>query len=382
MYAAATALMWIPFAWACYVYVLYPLIVITAAKFAGRPVALPNSNGGPSVTEVRVGVIICAHNEEDSIFRRVTNLLHQTRSPDELIVASDGSTDHTVDTAASVGHPHVRILESRTQRGRALVHNEAVAQATADLIVFTDARTQFRADALEELVLPFERSDVGITTGDLRWEGRATGVKASTNLYWRLERALRRAESDLGWLHTASGPIMCARRSCFLPLRSDEDVDFTTPFDAISRGYRVVFVEAAIASDEEYASARAEYRARMRMVTKNLPGTLRKLKRLPPSRFPAVWFSAVSHKIMRWIAPVGLVPFLAGALINIDLLAAQVALSVLALMVVGTAIGCGINRMTARHVPLVEGLFRFAVANAGMAAGVLRASFGNRISKY
>jgi hypothetical protein len=116
------------------------------------------------------------------------------------------------------------------------------------------------------------------------------------------------------------------------------------------------------------------------MVTKNLPGTLRKIDgRLV--RRPLVLFALLSHKLLRWATPVLLLAALA---LNIalaaegrfvPLLVAQLAFYLLVL--VG-----GLAETVGRSVPIASSAFSFAVANAGFLVGIVNSLRGVPITFY
>src|SRR5574337_1181558 len=100
-----------------YTYAGYPALMGAARIFFGKKV----KKGGdlPSVT-----VIIAGYNEEASIARKLRDMLAQDYPADrlEVIFASDGSTDGTVEAARSFG-PRVTGIEFKDRRGKVSVLN-------------------------------------------------------------------------------------------------------------------------------------------------------------------------------------------------------------------------------------------------------------------
>src|SRR4029450_4486718 len=106
----------------------------------------------------------------------------------EVIIASDGSTDGTDEAVRRRGTPHVRLL-SLSRRGKAAALNAAVATTSADVVVFMDANSRLRPDALRALMRPLADPDVGAVAGDQRYTGDETEGTAVGELdYWSLDR--------------------------------------------------------------------------------------------------------------------------------------------------------------------------------------------------
>ena len=107
-----------------------------------------------------VSVIVAAYNEEKSIGRRVKNLLEQDYPEKriEIIVASDGSTDKTVEIAKQ--YEGVKVLDFKENKGRAAVQNDAVKLAKGDILVFTDATTEFEKSFIKKMVKEFENPSI------------------------------------------------------------------------------------------------------------------------------------------------------------------------------------------------------------------------------
>ena len=109
----------------------------------------------PSVT-----VIIAAYNEERDLVRKLENTLalDYPKSKLEIIVTSDCSTDQT-DEIARRFEPLGIILHRQTERqGKTAAQNAAVEKAIGEILLFSDATTQYRPDVLRAMVPSFTRS--------------------------------------------------------------------------------------------------------------------------------------------------------------------------------------------------------------------------------
>src|SRR5689334_21376691 len=102
--------------WTCsglvaYAYVIYPLLLWLLAS--GRATRKPPSGALPTVS-----VLIVGHNEEAMIGARIENLLALDYPADalELVVASDGSSDRTVEIVRQYESRGVRLIKLPARR--------------------------------------------------------------------------------------------------------------------------------------------------------------------------------------------------------------------------------------------------------------------------
>jgi cellulose synthase/poly-beta-1,6-N-acetylglucosamine synthase-like glycosyltransferase len=172
--------------------------------------------------------------------------------------------------------------------------------------------TAFAPGFLKAITRPFANPRVGCVSGRLHFTKGNESISVSQSLYWRYEIWLRRRESALGLLATATGACMAFRRSLFRPLMPVCGEDCTIPLDTIDQGCLVVHADDAVAYDCLPETASGELRARARMTSRNLRGTLAYPKLLTPWRHPGYALSLWSHKLLRWATPL----FLFGVVIS------------------------------------------------------------------
>ena len=113
---------------------------------------------GPRAEEavaLKVSVIVCAFNEERYLPACLHSLLAQTRSPDELLVVNNASTDATRAVAAAV--PGVRVVDE-PHKGLVMAREAGRRAATGDILAYIDADCRAPLTWLERLAAEFERS--------------------------------------------------------------------------------------------------------------------------------------------------------------------------------------------------------------------------------
>ncbi len=297
--------------WTCtvcvlYTYFFYPLLIGLVAHFRRRP-ARPVSR-----FKGLISVVFAVYNEDSSIDRRLdelTNLLAASGCEGEVIVVSDGSTDGTAMLAKRHTKGRVRVLELPVHAGKAEALTVGCAAALGDIIVFADARQQWAADVLENLLENFTDPKVGGVSGDLVVESDSD-LMAGVGLYWRYEKWLRRTESVVHSTVGVTGAISAVRRELFHPIPKGIILDDVYwPLQVTMQGYRVVHEEKAIAFDQLPKKAGDEFRRKVRTLT----GNFQLLTQLPAALLPwrnPIWFQFLSHKIMRLVVPWALLSML------------------------------------------------------------------------
>ena len=110
-----------------------------------------------------VTVIVPAYNEAASVADTIRSLQVQTERPSDIIVVDDGSTDGTGDVARALGVTVVR--PPRNTGSKAGAQNFALRHVRTALTVAIDADTVLAPDALERLLLAFERPGVAAACG-------------------------------------------------------------------------------------------------------------------------------------------------------------------------------------------------------------------------
>ncbi|MCX8155896.1 MAG: glycosyltransferase family 2 protein [Verrucomicrobiae bacterium] len=257
-------------------------------------------------------IILVAHNEAQRIEARVKNLLASTYPPEKLrlIVVTDGCTDATAHLARVAGGHRVKVLEQFPRQGKAAGLNAGVAAATAEVIVFADARQQFAPDAIACLVRHLMQPGVGAVSGNYSLHPPADNVGSGVDVYWRLEKFLRQAESRWDSTIGCTGAIYAIRRELFVPLPSDTILDdVVIPMQIVQRGWRVAFAPDAHAWESTPLLVGREFQRKRR----TLAGNFQMLFRYPQWLLPwrnRLWWALLCHKYLRLWAPLGLLVLL------------------------------------------------------------------------
>jgi len=290
-------------------YVGFPLVVLARGRWSRRPIQAGDIT--PSVS-----VVIAAHNEAPVIRQRMENLLSQDYPGDrlEVIVASDGSTDTTVASASAVASDRARVLDLG-RVGKADALNAAAAVATGEILVFSDANSEFAPDAIRHLTRPFADPTVGGVAGDQRYaqpDGATNGT--GERQYWDIDRRLKEAESAAGNVISATGAIYAIRRELFQPVAAGVTDDFITSTAVIAQGRRLVFARDAIAYEPVARDERAEFGRKVRVMTRGLRGVAVARDLLDPARHGFYALQLLTHKVLRRLMAIPLVLILVTSL--------------------------------------------------------------------
>ncbi len=305
------ALFWTCVALVAYPYAIYPLALVALNRLGGRRAHAGDPGHLPTVS-----VILPVHNEAVRVTTRIANLLAQDYPADrmQILVIGDGCTDDTLERASSVGGDRVTVIPLAARNGKAAALNAGLAAATGDIVVFTDAGIILEPRAMRHLVGHFADPAIGCVSGEDYIEGAET-----EGLYGRLELLLRREEARLHSIAGASGCFYGQRRELCEPFRPGMAPDFLSVLNTVRRGSRALAEPAARGSMTATSSQSAEFTRKVRTFLRGITALLGNASLLNPFRYPAFSFILVSHKLMRWLAPLPM----AGCLVSAFLLRAD-----------------------------------------------------------
>jgi cellulose synthase/poly-beta-1,6-N-acetylglucosamine synthase-like glycosyltransferase len=249
-----------------------------------------------------VSLIIAAYNEADSIEAKLNNIAELDYPADRLqvIIASDGSTDGTNDIIRAYSQIPLTLLELPRQ-GKAGALNEAVAVATGEVLVFSDANSMYAPDAISTLVRPFADPEVGGVAGNQRYvtSRKDASATAGERAYWGIDRLIKSFQSEGGSAISATGAIYAIRRSVFRTVPVGVTDDFVTSTRAIEQGYRLVFEPNAVAYEAIAKSTGAEFQRKVRIITRGLSAVIFMRVLLNPFRHGFYALQLLTHKVLR-----------------------------------------------------------------------------------
>lgn len=296
----ALILFWGSLALIIYTYLIFPVLVIFRGLIWRRPYQSEELTPLPLVS-----IVIAAYNEEKEIEKKLINILSLDYPKDrlEVIVASDGSTDRTNVIVQGYEGRGVKLL-SLPRQGKAAALNAAVAASKGEILVFSDANSIYKSDALQALVRPFADPQIGGVAGNQCYlKNKETDfASAGERGYWDFDRIMKQFESRAGNTISATGAIYAIRRSLFQTVLEGVTDDFTTSTSVIAQGYRLVFAPDAVAYETVAGASRTEFGRKVRVITRGLRAVfIARRQLLNPFRYGFYAIQLFSHKALRRI---------------------------------------------------------------------------------
>ena len=260
---------------------------------------------------MNVSIVIAAHNEARHIEEKLRTLLAQDYQALSLqiILASDGSTDDTVACAHKVVDPRISVLDL-PRGGKAATLNAGVALSRGDILVFTDADNQWATDTLGHLLAPLTDPAVGACAGHMLIPVTGKGLSIGDSLYRHYEGWLRRVENRTGCMVSADGALLALRRELFQTVPAEVNDDFFISTCAPVAFKRIVYVPQAQVIDQGVDEADKQFRRRQRVTVGGLQSLAQRRELLNPFKHGLYAIALISHKLIRRLAPILLLPLL------------------------------------------------------------------------
>lgn len=303
-----------------YTMIGYPLTLIILDKVMKR------ENKKDLSYKTFVSIIISAYNEEKVIEKKLENIIQTTYPHYEVIVANDASNDATVPIVEDFikSHPSydIRVNTVKNHLGKTNAQDEAVEVARGEIIVFSDANSMFKEDAIDQLVSYFTDDSIEYVCGSLIYskDDDVASVVAE-NSYWDLELRMRDIESKIGTIAAGNGAIYAVRKSDYRHYDLVSSHDYEMPLYAGLNHKRALYNPRAIAVEKAGQTAEDEFKRKVRMQRRILTNIFTNLRRL--NIFNYGWFSFFhfNHKTLRFLQAFNhIVLFIASlALINAGL---------------------------------------------------------------
>ncbi len=290
--------------WTCvsllaYVYLGYPLLVFSVSKLFPREIK-------SAFIEPKVTVLITAFNEQAAIRQKIENTLAIDYPPNklEIIVASDGSTDDTDIFVGEFASRGVRLFRQEGRVGKTTTQNNAVSHATGDIILFSDATTDYGSDVLKHVLPQFADASVGCVAGRLVYiNDGSTNVGKGAQNYWSYETFLKTAESRACSLIGASGCLYAVRREAYEPMYAEACSDFLICTLLYRKNLRSVFAPDAVCYEHTNRKVGDELRMRVRVISQTFTDLWRNRDMLNPFRSGFYAIELISHKLLRYAVP-------------------------------------------------------------------------------
>lgn len=303
MIQALQLLFWLGAFLAVYSYVLYPVLLMCLQ----RPSRTSRTGAAGPAANPTVTVIVAARNEQARIREKLENTLalEYPGGSFDVLVASDASTDATDAIVASFAEHAVHLVRSPENKGKEHAQGLAIQAATGRILIFTDAATRLRPDAIRLLVADFNDPTVGAVSSEdelVSPDGQVRGEGA----YVVYEMALRRLESRAAGLVGLSGSCFAVRKEVCAGWRSDTPSDITAALLCAQSGLRAISDDRVKGMYQDLKDESKEFQRKKRTIIRGMTAVWELREALNPFRYGLFSLQVWSHKIFRWLVPIGL----------------------------------------------------------------------------
>lgn len=309
----AQIIFWTSVAALFYVYVGYPLLVWLVGVL--RPRVVKKSEFAPTVT-----ILITAYNEEKAIRAKLENTLqlYYPKKKLEILVASDGSTDKTDEIVKEFAAQGVKLFRQEGRMGKTFTQNKAVEQSNGEIILFSDATTNYQTDVLTTILPNFADEKIGCVAGKLIYVDETdSGVGKGAKSYWNYETFIKESESRACSLIGASGCLYAVRKSAYQPMYPEACSDFLICTVIYRQGLRSIYEPNAICTEETNRQTQKEFQMRVRVIGQTFTDLWRNREMLNPFRQGFYAIELISHKVLRYAVPLFLISiFITSAILD------------------------------------------------------------------
>ena len=135
---------------------------------------------------MKVSAAIIAYNASGFIPRFLKSLFNQTRSPDEIVIVDDASTDNTFEIIRKItaGKENVVLKKLPKRLSRGAARNESVKLASGDIVYFVDVDVVMHPKCLENILKGFRGEKIAGVAGNVHGLYRDTiAAKVSHEIY-------------------------------------------------------------------------------------------------------------------------------------------------------------------------------------------------------
>ena len=229
---------------------IYGIYFVFVRVWAKKPWGLAIDNN----FQPRVSILIPVHNEEKTIVDKLRNIksVAYPKEKIEIIVTDDASDDSTLQRVKSFvefnPELNIKVVEHNLRTGKSVALNRALPFCSNDVVVVSDADTQWPEDMLQKTLPYLKDSKVGaVTCGGLNRNTGETWVTKSEDTYLHFTNLIRLGESKLHSTIRFEGGFCAFKKNAFDKFDAETGSDDSgTALEVVQRGYRAIMVPDAV----------------------------------------------------------------------------------------------------------------------------------------
>jgi cellulose synthase/poly-beta-1,6-N-acetylglucosamine synthase-like glycosyltransferase len=321
-------LFWFFIALMFYIYFGYPLFIMGIGLFKPHPVKRADIT--PHVI-----IITAAYNEANHCEATIRNKFESDYPRDKIsyVFVSDASDDQTdaIVKGLQAEYPNLHFIRQTERQGKTAALNRAIQwikesrpqtiddrpgshenlvsdsssniSVASCIVIFSDANSIYKPDAIKNLVRNFADEKVGYVTGKMVYiTHHGSAVSEGCGAYMKYENKLREWETRAGSIVGADGGIDALRLDLYQDMDASDLPDFVMPLRVVSMGYRVVYESQAILREEALNTHSSEFGMRVRVAIRSYYALLKNKCLFDWKRYGIYSFELLSHKVLRYLA--------------------------------------------------------------------------------
>lgn len=225
---------------------IYGIYFVCISLWAKKPWGLAIDNN----FQPKVSILIPVHNEEKTIVDKLRNIksVAYPKENIEIIVTDDASDDYTLQRVKSFVELNpdlnIRVVEHDLRTGKSVALNRALPFSSNDVVIVSDADTQWPEDMLLKTLAYMADSKVGAATcGGVNRNRGETWVTKSEDTYLHFTNLIRLGESKLHSTIRFEGGFCAFMRKAFEKFDSETGSDDSgTALEVVQHGHRAIMV--------------------------------------------------------------------------------------------------------------------------------------------
>lgn len=210
--------------------VIYTMLVLYMRRGWFRNAWVPSKLMTGQI-ESKVSVLIAARNEEANIARTLDCIVNQEFPKDklEIIVVDDHSIDNTASIVASYASRGVKLIQlnegDKLNSYKKLAISRAIAEASGDIIVTTDADCRMDVNWLSTVIGYFEKTDAMMLSSPVLYSEEQSYFERLQTLEFLYLIGLGAAGIGNGHPTTCNGANLAYRRDAFYAMGGFRGID-------------------------------------------------------------------------------------------------------------------------------------------------------------
>jgi len=364
---------------------IYPLILLVVSLFFKKIRQQKNALSLPSVS-----LVVIVRNGERFIAEKIKNSLALDYPKDrlEIIIASDGSEDRTLEIAESLKTEGVKIVGVREHAGKISMINKTVPEAKGEILIFSDVSALLPENTVQVFVAWFQNPIIGGVCGRKILMKQEHDLGRAQASYGSYEDFIRSWESRIAGVASNEGFLYAMRQKLFKLLPESVTDDLYNAMGIMKQKRRVLFDPDLTAHIPVRAKTKGqELSRRRRIVCQSLNGLWKMKELFNPLEYGFYSWILFSHKVLRRMVPVFMVTLFVSNLFLVNtglkfgiLFFIQVAAYSVAIIFLARLNSKAIRIISVAN--FISAWSYFCVGNMGTLLGIIDFITGKKYSKW